>query len=178
MSTPQSGLSDEPSYDRLAEMKRFDESKLGVKGLVDSGVTRVPRMFVRPSDSPPSGLGSRNSEFRIPVIDLARVNGDPAHRDEVVEKVRRASETSGFFQVLNHGIPEGVLEAMKDGVRRFFEQDGEIKKAYYTRDVTRKFVYNSNFDLYTALVANWRDTFFCYMAPHPPRPDELPESCR
>ncbi|KAI4304000.1 hypothetical protein MLD38_039572 [Melastoma candidum] len=178
MSTAQSGHSAEQSHDRLPELKSFDESKLGVKGLVDSGVTRVPRMFVRRPDDLPAELGSGTSKFSIPVIDLARVKGDEACRDEVVQEVRRASETSGFFQVLNHGIPERVLEAMKDGVRRFFEQDGEIKKAYYTRDVTRKFVYNSNFDLYTAAVANWRDTFFCYMAPHPPRPDELPESCR
>ncbi|PKI68300.1 hypothetical protein CRG98_011295 [Punica granatum] len=59
---------------------------------------------------------------------------------------------------------------MKEGVRRFYEQDEEVKREYYTRDVARKLVYNSNFDLYTASAANWRDTFFCYMALKPPNP--------
>jgi hypothetical protein len=72
----------------------------------------------------------------------------------------------------------GVLEEMDAGVRRFFEQDVEVKKKFYTRDVTKRFVYNSNFDLHTAPVANWRDTFFSYMAPYPPKPEELPGACR
>lgn len=178
MATDRPELSDETSYNRVAELKSFDESKSGVKGLVDSGITKVPRMFIRPLDEPSSKLGSSDSKFSIPVIDLGGVDGDPVCQDEVIEKVRHASETSGFFQVINHGIPESVLEEMKEGVRRFHEQDDEIKKAYYTRDLTRKFVYNSNFDLYVSPTANWRDSFSCYMAPDPPQPEELPESCR
>ncbi|KAJ0483435.1 putative isopenicillin N synthase [Helianthus annuus] len=61
------------------------------------------------------------------------------------------------------------------GVRRFHEQDVEIKKRFYTRDASRPVVYNSNFDLYTSPTANWRDTFISFMAPSPPPPEELPE---
>ncbi|KAJ7979891.1 1-aminocyclopropane-1-carboxylate oxidase-like protein [Quillaja saponaria] len=35
------------SYDRLRELKAFDESKSGVKGVVDAGITKVPPMFIR-----------------------------------------------------------------------------------------------------------------------------------
>ncbi|KAK3043433.1 hypothetical protein RJ639_002012 [Escallonia herrerae] len=31
--------------DRLQELKAFDESKAGVKGLVNAGVTKIPRIF-------------------------------------------------------------------------------------------------------------------------------------
>ena len=65
-----------------------------------------------------------------------------------------------------------------DGARRFYEQDNEVKKEFYTRDRTRKVVYNSNFDLYVSKAANWRDTFYCVMAPHPLNPQELPATCR
>ena len=47
-----------------------------------------------------------------------------------------------------------VLEEMKEGVRRFYEQDTEIKKELYTRDRTRSMVYNSNFDLYSGATTN------------------------
>ncbi|KAI3892384.1 hypothetical protein MKX03_012602, partial [Papaver bracteatum] len=36
--------------DRVAELKAFDETKAGVKGIVDAGVVRVPRIFVRLPD--------------------------------------------------------------------------------------------------------------------------------
>lgn len=67
---------------------------------------------------------------------------------------------------------------MLEGVRRFYEQDSEIKKKWYTRDGSKTVVYNSNFDLFTAASANWRDTTYCNMAPNPPIPGDLPDICR
>lgn len=157
-------------YDRLSELKAFDDTKAGVKGLVDAGITHVPRMFIQPQDN----FTTAATEFSFPVIDMENMKTDPAFRKKIVEMVRDASETWGFFNVVNHGIPVTVLEEMKNGVRRFFEQGDEVKKQYYTRELEKKVVYNSNFDLYKAPAANWRDTFYFLMAPHPPNPEELP----
>ena len=44
---------DELGYDRAKEVKEFDETKAGVKGLVDSGVTKVPRFLIHPPESLP-----------------------------------------------------------------------------------------------------------------------------
>ncbi|KAL1535704.1 1-aminocyclopropane-1-carboxylate oxidase 3-like [Salvia divinorum] len=66
---------------------------------------------------------------------------------------------------------------MIDGVRRFFGQDDEERKKWYTRDLKARVVYNSNFDLYSALSANWRDTVYCEMGPNLPQPEELPAVC-
>ena len=162
-------------YDRASELKAFDESKTGVKGLADAGVSKVPRMFIQPPDN----LRTYTTQFNFPVVDLQGMDNDPIRRNKIVDMVRDASETWGFFNVVNHGIPVSVLEEMMEGVRRFHEQDTEVKKQFYTRDASRKKVmYNSNFDLYTAPAANWRDTFYCLMAPHPPNPEGLPASCR
>lgn len=35
----------EQNYDRMSELRAFDETKGGVKALVDAGITKVPRMF-------------------------------------------------------------------------------------------------------------------------------------
>ncbi|PHT39323.1 1-aminocyclopropane-1-carboxylate oxidase -like protein 6 [Capsicum baccatum] len=36
--------------DLLSEKKAFDDSKAGVKGLVDAGIVDIPRIFIRPPD--------------------------------------------------------------------------------------------------------------------------------
>ncbi|KAG7991836.1 hypothetical protein I3843_02G098600 [Carya illinoinensis] len=169
-----------PGYDRASELKAFDSTKAGVKGLVDAGVTEIPRIFHHPPESFEKDSVSDDTQVRtIPVIDLQGViDNDVPKRKEIVERVGAASETWGFFQVVNHGIPVSVLEDMEAGVRRFYEQDTEIKKDFYTRDPMRPVVYNTNFDLYSAPATNWRDTFNCQMAPNPPKSEDLPAACR
>ncbi|MED6186786.1 hypothetical protein PIB30_070106 [Stylosanthes scabra] len=172
---------------KLNELKAFDETKTGVKGLVDKGLKKIPSLFHHQqphnnnnkSHKLSSNLCS-SEHTTIPVIDLEDVllNKDPMKRQQVVSRIREACETWGFFQVVNHGIPLSVLEDMKDGVRRFIEQDDEVKKEFYTRDQNKTFIYNSNFDLYSSPALNWRDTFMCYLAPDNPKPEELPLVCR
>ncbi|CAI0458115.1 unnamed protein product [Linum tenue] len=123
------------AYDRLAELKAFDETKAGVKGLVDAGVTQIPRIF----QAPPHLLDTDDPNFSFPIIDLEGADRDPAKRKQIVEKIRDASANWGFFQVVNHGIPETVLEEMKAGVHRFYEQDVELKKQFYTREILKEY---------------------------------------
>jgi isopenicillin N synthase-like dioxygenase len=80
--------------------------------------------------------------------------------------------------VVNHGIPLELLDEMLEGVRQFHEDEVEVKKKYYTRDRSKTVRYNSNFDLYQAPAASWRDTLFITMAPDMPMPNELPVTCR
>ncbi|PON66651.1 Oxoglutarate/iron-dependent dioxygenase [Trema orientale] len=167
-------------YDRATELKAFDETKAGVKGLVDAGITEIPRIFRKSiSDSfTQSNSVSGDAQLNIPVIDLGCLTVDSFDRKEIVDRVREASEKWGFFQIVNHGIPESVMEEMKDGVRRFYEQETEVKKAFYSRDFTRTLVYNTNINLYTSPSADWRDSFSCRMAPESPKPEDLPLVCR
>ncbi|KAM0030525.1 putative non-hem dioxygenase domain, isopenicillin N synthase [Helianthus debilis subsp. tardiflorus] len=165
----------QPDYDRKAELRAFDETKAGVKGLVDAGITEVPRIFHLPS---PENLNTQQPELTLPTIGLQGIDEDPIRRKDVIEKMKDALESWGFFQLVNHGIPINILEDMKKGVMDFHEQDSEVKKQWYTRDSTSRVLYYSNFDLCTSSVTNWRDTFYCTMAPNPPQPHELPPPCR
>ncbi|OMO95488.1 Oxoglutarate/iron-dependent dioxygenase [Corchorus olitorius] len=167
-----------PEYDRASELRAFDETRAGVKGLVDAGIKEVPRIFYKPPDQFDKDLVSGGTQVSIPVIDLEGVNKNPTTRKELVEKIRNASKAWGFFQVLNHGVPVSVMEEMIDGIYMFFEQDVEVKKQLFSRDYTKRVVYNSNYDLYSSQFAKWRDTVFCSMAPNPPKPDELPSVFR
>ncbi|KAL8104940.1 hypothetical protein AgCh_028920 [Apium graveolens] len=163
---------------RRSELQAFDDTKAGVKGLVDAGVQKIPNIFVHPPDAFDNNSSDKCKELSIPIIDLKGLDKDLINHQEIVDKVRCASETFGFFQVVNHGIPVTVLEEMLQGVHRFFDQDTEVKKQVYTRDHANKVVYNSNFDLFSSPAANWRDTFYCFMVPTPPQLEELPAPCR
>lgn len=172
-------LSSYSENERAIERKAFDDTKAGVKGLFDAKITKMPRFFYHQPDKIKYSVNPDESHIRIPVIDLGDLaNDDPVQRNDIVEKIREASETWGFFQIVNHEIPISVLDEMKKGLRRFYEQDNEVKSRYYTRDQAKPVVYNCNFDLFTGPAANWRDTFLCHMAPNPPKVEDLPEACR
>ncbi|KAJ1430763.1 Oxoglutarate/iron-dependent dioxygenase [Sesbania bispinosa] len=166
------------NYDRKSELKAFDDSKTGVQGLIENGVTKVQHMFYCEQSNLSDGLTSEsNSKLSIPTIDLTGIHGDPILRDEVVGKIRYACEKWGIFQIINHGIPNHVLDDMIKGTCRFHQQDAKVRKEYYTRDLSRKVVYLSNFTLYQDQSADWRDTLACFWAPHPPKTEELPAVC-
>ncbi|KAI5348014.1 hypothetical protein L3X38_000901 [Prunus dulcis] len=110
----------EANSDRMSELKAFDATKAGVKGLLYTDLTKIPSIFYsssRPSfdekklQSDDQGLKYR--EFRkyrcVPIIDLRGIQNDAVSRARVVEKVRHASEKWGFFQ------------------------DSEVKKEFYSR---------------------------------------------
>ncbi|CAD6339856.1 unnamed protein product [Miscanthus lutarioriparius] len=173
---PAAGVASD-GFDRRRELQAFDDTKAGVKGLVDAGVTAIRAIFRHAPDSleatssPPSTDVAAGT---IPIIDLAAA----APRGEVAARVKRAAETVGFFQVTNHGVPRELMAGVLAGVRRFNEQPAEVKRRFYTRDTAHKVRFSSNYDLFQSAAANWRDTLFCELAPDPPRPEELPEAVR
>ncbi|XP_073009303.1 1-aminocyclopropane-1-carboxylate oxidase homolog 1-like [Typha latifolia] len=162
------------SYDRATELKALDETKAGVKGLVDAGITKIPPLFVHAPETTTTTTSKppMHTSIQIPIINL-----EGRHAD-VIEEIRGAAETFGLFQVTNHGIPLMVMEEMVAGVRRFHEEDLDVKKKYYTRDLSQKVGFNTNLDFYRSKAADWRDTFHCIMAPEEPKQEEVPLAFR
>ncbi|MED6216111.1 hypothetical protein PIB30_004597 [Stylosanthes scabra] len=164
-------------YDRDKELKVLDDTKAGVKGLVDAGLSKLPKIFVH--DRHELNTSSATNNVSIPVIDLGSLHKEGNNsRHEIIEKVKEACEKWGFFQVVNHDIPQSVLDDMLDGMRRFHEQDAELKREFYSRDITKRVFYNTNFNFYTAKSVSWRDTLYCLVSPGSLDPHQLPSICR
>ncbi|XP_026380610.1 1-aminocyclopropane-1-carboxylate oxidase homolog 4-like [Papaver somniferum] len=168
-------------YDRSKEVKEFDDSKIGVKGLVDSGITTIPRFFVHPPESFPSITTHPNPSDdhhrkEIPIIDLSFVHSH--RRTIIIDEIKEASRNWGFFQILNHGVPTDVLDRTISSIKAFNEQSNEIKSKYYGREMGKGIAFSTNFDLFQSKAASWRDTLQMKTGPTPPHFDHIPEICR
>uniref|UniRef100_A0ACD5WZ83 Uncharacterized protein n=1 Tax=Avena sativa TaxID=4498 RepID=A0ACD5WZ83_AVESA len=117
------------AYDRAAELRALDATFAGVRGLVASGITHVPRIFRVPEDvhhhEPPhepavlAGVQQEPAAAAIPVINLGSTD-----RAAVVAAVGRAAAEWGFFQVTGHGVPPESVAAAVDATRAFHEAPG------------------------------------------------------
>uniref|UniRef100_A0A7N0RHL3 Fe2OG dioxygenase domain-containing protein n=1 Tax=Kalanchoe fedtschenkoi TaxID=63787 RepID=A0A7N0RHL3_KALFE len=169
------------TYDRLKELKEFDESKIGCKGLADSGITTIPRIFHHPPETVPkmdrSAESPAASLAEIPVIDLSDLES-PTRRRLVVDQVRLAASTWGFFQVVSHGISASVMERTSAAIKAFHEQPHQEKIKHYKRDEMNGFIYSTNNDLYRSKAANWHDHIQLWTGPTPPVASDIPDICR
>ncbi|XP_038719130.1 1-aminocyclopropane-1-carboxylate oxidase homolog 4-like [Tripterygium wilfordii] len=167
---------DQEPHDRLKALKAFDELKTGVKGLVDSGITSIPQIFIHPSDTLSTSSFQYDPDI-IPTIDLSAVDGD--RRPAIVDQIARASRKRGFFHVLNHGIQSEVMDQTIKAVKGFHELPTEIKSKMYNRDKGHSVSFFSNVDLFHNIEAVcWRDSLQIMVGSNRLEDEEIPEICR
>ncbi|PWA61707.1 oxoglutarate/iron-dependent dioxygenase [Artemisia annua] len=165
-------LTTEHKYDRLKEVKQFDESQIGVKGLLDTGITTIPPFFHQPPENLPSPQPKNQPRLTVPVIDLSQ------DRSTVVDEIRGASSILGFFQIVNHSISVTSIESVLKDMKNFYEQTTEYKMKFYNREVEKGVTYSTNMDLYKSKAASWRDTIQVWLSPMEPAWKMVPEMCR
>jgi len=164
-------------FDRVKELQEFDETRAGVKGLVDSGATKVPRIFIHPHENSHSLPSDANgTSLQIPIVDLRGYRD--SRRKDVINGIREASEAWGFFQIINHGIPPDVMGNMLEGIKKFHEQRVEVKKELYSRDVEKRVRYFCSRDLFVLKAATWKDTIVFDFQDGDLEPEAVPPICR
>ncbi|KAJ0989975.1 hypothetical protein J5N97_008331 [Dioscorea zingiberensis] len=91
--------------------------------------TEIPEKYIRPELNDSLVLNAADRQGDIPVIDLSKLHHLQHSEDEML-KLSLACEDWGFFQIINHGVPDEVIEKMKVVVGEFFRLPLEEKKAY------------------------------------------------
>jgi 2'-deoxymugineic-acid 2'-dioxygenase/mugineic-acid 3-dioxygenase len=86
----------------------------------------VPGRFHLPPELRPPALAA--APVSLPVIDLS------GSRDEVRGAVLRAGKEFGFFQVINHGVPERTTRELEAACVDFFRLPAADKAAFYSED--------------------------------------------
>ena len=66
------------------DYEEHDQRKTGVKGLVDSGISKIPELFVHRREV---SFGPPVPGFQVPVIDLESIDKDEASYKRIVQEV-------------------------------------------------------------------------------------------
>ncbi|KAK7277453.1 hypothetical protein RJT34_22466 [Clitoria ternatea] len=145
----------------------------GVKQLVENGLETVPKKYILPPSDRPA-INSEDSNvakqnLQLPIIDFSDLLGP--NRSQVLQSLANACEQYGFFQVVNHGISDDVINNMRDMSGRFFDLPFEERAKYMTIDMRAPVRYGTSFSQTKDSVLCWRDflKFLCH-----PLPDFLP----
>ncbi|MFJ5296267.1 isopenicillin N synthase family dioxygenase [Pseudomonas sp. NPDC088368] len=65
----------------------------------------------------------------LPLIDMAGVReGDEAALHRAGEAIRKACSETGFFYIINHGVPQAVIDAAMAAAKTFFAFSPEVKR--------------------------------------------------
>jgi hypothetical protein len=93
--------------------------------------------FILPEHKRPN-LSEVTSLDSIPIIDLSYYdhNNNPSSL-EVIHKISKACEEFGFFQIVNHGVPEQVCNKMMKAITSLFELPSEEREHLSSTDHTK-----------------------------------------
>uniref|UniRef100_A0A5B6ZBA4 feruloyl-CoA 6-hydroxylase n=1 Tax=Davidia involucrata TaxID=16924 RepID=A0A5B6ZBA4_DAVIN len=124
----------------------------GVKGLAELGLDTLPKQYIQPLEERQC-LSNIVPEESIPIIDMSNCNwGD------VAESICDAAEKWGFFQIVNHGVPLGVLQNVKDATHRFFGLPAEEKNSYSKdNSPTNSVRFGTSFSPKVEKALEWKD---------------------
>ncbi|KAK6156781.1 hypothetical protein DH2020_011029 [Rehmannia glutinosa] len=150
------------------------EYDAGLKVLADSSnLKSVPSKFNYTNQ--PNALTSDS----IPVIDFSALT-DLDQRSKAIHDIAKACQEWGFFILVNHGIPEELMNAVSRATKEFFDLPEGEKKQYEAKSASDP-IKCGNFNVTTTsnqTFTLWRDYLKLYVHPEfhcPLKPQVLRE---
>ncbi|KAF5179877.1 Dmr6-like oxygenase [Thalictrum thalictroides] len=120
------------------------------------------------------GIDAVAAEEKIPIIDFPLLNSAiPDQRAKVIQDLGKACQDWGFFMLVNHGVPESLMERMLAICQEFFNQPEDVKLQSAEEHVLAPLRYGTSFNPSVDKVFFWRDFLRIWMHPQfysPPTP--------
>ncbi|KAK3026170.1 hypothetical protein RJ639_040557 [Escallonia herrerae] len=115
----------------------------------------MPADFIMPPERRPGNFLSICKE--IPLIDLGQAAG--SGRAQVVQQIIKAGQEFGFFQVINHGVSEEMMQDTMDLYKEFFGLPAEENASLCTDDNSKSCrLFTSGLNYAKEEVHYWKDT--------------------
>eukprot|EP00897_Mesotaenium_endlicherianum_P009223 jgi/Mesen1/8329/ME000046S07718 len=149
----------------------MSHNKLRAMSVEPTSGGAVSQAYIVPEEHRPA-LDSTASKFQssVPVIDLAPLaGGSPERERAIVNEVGEACRKWGFFQVINHGIDERVVDSMLEQQRFFFELPLSVKQCVYRSTTNARGYFN---DELTKQTRDWKEAYDFGAVPHRDLPHE------
>ncbi|XP_040249820.1 mugineic-acid 3-dioxygenase-like [Aegilops tauschii subsp. strangulata] len=95
----------------------------------------VPDKYIMPAEKRPRRheLVDDGLSVALPVVDLKK------GRPQVARDILEAGKEFGFFQVVNHGVGEDVVQGFREVAAEFLRLPEEAKLEYYSEDQSKAF---------------------------------------
>ncbi|KAL9242999.1 hypothetical protein vseg_016941 [Gypsophila vaccaria] len=121
---------------------------------------KLPESYIFPPEHRPGNVVATTTK-NVPVIDIGGVD-----RSVIVRQIMQAGQESGFFQVVNHGVPCTLLNDVRSVFEEFFALPAEEKTDLISSDESKNCILlTSNVDYDRENYHNWRDTLRLNCAP-------------
>ncbi|KAJ3706702.1 hypothetical protein LUZ61_010407 [Rhynchospora tenuis] len=124
--------------------------------------SQFPERYVRP-EAKVDQL-ARTNKVELPVIDFSKLI-DPEFSKEEAAKLHLACQEWGFFYLVNHGVPEELMEGLKADTVEFFNKPLEEKMLYKQDNDGTLQGYGQAFVFSEEQKLDWSDMFYVVTLP-------------
>jgi isopenicillin N synthase-like dioxygenase len=119
-----------------------------------SDLKYVPESYILPPESRPGNDEVPLCET-VPVIDLKQLGHDPA---KLVQQIIEACQEFGFFLLINHGVPEQLLDNVLEVAKESFELPLNDIASIYSEDPNTNGRFYPSVDYNREATHYWRDS--------------------
>jgi len=95
----------------------------------------------------------------LPCIDTSPLLDDKVHPDQlkpVLKELDHAARTYGFFNIINHSVPESLVNKTEEYMKSFFKLDKEVKDKIMRTQTNMRGYFDGE---YTKNIRDWKQGF-------------------
>ncbi|KAL4595925.1 hypothetical protein ACB092_12G127300 [Castanea dentata] len=102
------------------------------KSAQERGLSHVPESYVIPTSHDPN---LHPETAKVPVVDFSGLRHGSAQRSLVIQNIKNACHRMGFFQIINHGISQSLMDGALSSAFGFFNLPTPEKMKLMSNDV-------------------------------------------